>query len=401
MGMVLVFTHYILRRISGLSLRILVKVLNVWPLGIWNLRSRWNGILYFRHNIMPKEFDWKRSYGKMSKTFKKYGFKVPQLYSDCYSQWTGVVHDRYLSTDLYYNYILPCLNRYDFMMGLLDKAFFETLFSDFGQPCTIVSCRNGVFFGVTNRPISITDAIEKVMQYRRQHGQIIIKPTTGTACASGVGLMEASTAEEVRQEFAKAGLNFICQEKVRQHPEMARLNDTSLNTLRVYTYRDLNKVIHFVDNASLVRFGSVGAVFDNALAGGGYCAVDEDGNVSDRIYREKTLTVGSLEKEKGLSMFKIPDFKKVKDFVLDLHARLPYFDWIGWDVAIKENGNAVFIEYNLVPSCELPQTAHSDIFGPYFDEIMQRVQKVKHTVQIAERQDFGNGFRRLEGIVTW
>lgn len=400
MNVMRVICDFAVCKAAGLALRIISKVLNVWPLGIWNLRERWNGISYFRHHIMPKEFDWKFSYGKMSKSFRKYGFKVPQLYSDCYSQWNGIVHDRYLSTDLYYNYILPCLNRYDFMMGLLDKAFAATLFSDINRPRTVVSCRNGIFFNENDLPISIDEAVADVVRYR-QHGKIIIKPTTGTACATGVGLLKSENDEGVRMEFAKAGLNFICQEKVMQHVTMARLNTSSLNTLRVYTYRDLGKRIHFVEEASIVRFGGAGAVFDNALAGGGYCAVDSDGNVSDRICREGTFSTSSLEKEKGLTSFKIPDFQNVKDFVLNLHSRLPYFDWVGWDVAIKEEGDVVFIEFNLVPSCELPQTAHGDIFGPYFDEIMQRAQKVKHTVQIAERQDWGAGFRRLEGVVTW
>ena len=94
MNVLVAYAEGAMSRFVGLALRILSRVLNVWPLGIWNLRGRWGGISYFRHHIMPKEFDWKRSYGKMSKSFKEYGFKVPQLYSDCYSQWNGIVHDR-------------------------------------------------------------------------------------------------------------------------------------------------------------------------------------------------------------------------------------------------------------------------------------------------------------------
>ena len=89
MNIVRVIFDVVVCRATGLALRILSRLLNVWPLGVWNMRERWNGISYFRHNIMPKEFDWKRTYGKMSKSFKKYGFKVPQLYSDCYSQWNS------------------------------------------------------------------------------------------------------------------------------------------------------------------------------------------------------------------------------------------------------------------------------------------------------------------------
>ena len=383
----------------GLALLVLSKILNIWPLGILNLRARRSGITYFRNNIMPKEFDWKRSYGKMSRSFKKYGFKVPQLYSDCYSQWNGIVHDRYLSTDLYYNYILPCLNRYDFIVALLDKGFYGRLFSDFRQPKTVACCRNGIYYTAGEKVTSL-DEVAKLIAGRPDL-KMIVKPMVASSCGHGIGVLESGSEERIKEALSGYGTSYIIQERLSQHPEMARLNPTSLNTLRVFTYRSLDKTVHFVEDSSIVRFGSAGTFIDNALAGGGFCAVDKNGNVDDVIFQDRTSRRQSLRDSKGIVNFKIPGFEKVKTFVRQLHDRLPYFDWIGWDIAINADGDPTFIEFNISFGCEAPQTTHGDIFGPYFDEIIQRVQKVKHTVQIAERQDWGAGFRRLEGVVTW
>ena len=182
---------------------------------------------------------------------------------------------------------------------------------------------------------------------------------------------------------------------------MAALNGSSLNTLRLYTYRDLKKNVHFVDECAIVRIGGKGSIKDNVSAGGGFCALGINGEISDRFLREKSLEVRSLADETGVRNAVVPNYVAAKKFVCGLHSRLPYFDWIGWDVAVNSEGEPVFIEFNVIPFIEGPQMAHGPIFGKHLDEVMTRIKGCKTRYRLASETTFVNGFRRIEGIVTW
>lgn len=89
------------------------------------------------------------------------------------------------------------------------------------------------------------------------------------------------------------------------------------------------------------------------------------------------MQMGSLKKERGIENFSVPNFEDVKNFAIKLHSHLPYFDWIGWDIAIDENGAPMFIEFNVTPFCEGPQMVDGPIFGDLIDEVMERVKSMK------------------------
>ena len=97
----------------------------------------------------------------------------------------------------------------------------------------------------------------------------------------------------------------------------------------------------------------------------------------------------------------MPNYHKAKSFVCSLHDRLPYFDWIGWDVAINPDGELVFIEFNVVPFLEGPQMAHGPMFGKYLDEVMERIKRCETKYYLKSETLFENGFKRFDGIVTY
>lgn len=365
---------------------------------LFDARDKFQGLVYFRNSIMPVEYKPCKGWHKDSAYFRKYGFSVPMIYSDCYSNWNGIKSDRYISTDLYYNYVIPCLNRFDFFSALLDKSFSRTLFSDVLQPRTIVACRNGIFYDASGSIVSREKAASVCMD---EQSVIIVKPTVQTACGRGVAVLDKSSVDGVLKVFGEYGKDFICQEKLLQHPILNALNPTSLNTLRVYTYRSLSSEVHFMDDISIVRFGGDGAVFDNALAGGGFCHVEPTGEVDDVVWKDRTNQKRSLKAMKQIENMQIPNFQAVKELALNLHSRLPYFDWLGWDFAIDPEGRPVFIEFNCVAGCEAPQTTRGPIFGKYQDEVMTRIASVEYQISIERFQRFKNGFRRLDGVVTW
>lgn len=198
------------------------------------LFERLRGEEYFLEHVCPDGYEKVRC-GR-SDYFASYGFDVPMSYSNYYSMLNGIASDRYISTELYYLYAIPSLNRMNFASAYTDKNMFAVLFAGFKQPDTVVKNMNGVFYDGKSI-ISRSAAIEKCLA---ENGECIVKPTIDSSEGKGVDIIDCTSADLIEATFGKYGLNFIVQRKVRQCAEMARFNPTSLNTIRVYTYRSLS-----------------------------------------------------------------------------------------------------------------------------------------------------------------
>jgi hypothetical protein len=57
------------------------------------------------------------------------------------------------------------------------------------------------------------------------------------------------------------------------------------------------------------------------------------------------------------------------EFVKEQHLYMPWFDLIGWDIAINKEGNPVVIEFNITP--DLSQSANGPAFGEYTETIIK------------------------------
>lgn len=347
------------------------------------------GYTYFKNHVMPVGFDYRARRKEMSPYFEKYGFAASMMYDNYYSMMNGIHSDKYIPMDVYYFYVLPCLNKHEFMSAYTDKNAYESIFAGFRQPETVVKCINGNFYGGGLVSISYRDAVEMACSVK---DRCIIKPTLDTCNGDGVSLFDSSSAEKVEEQFAAYETDFIVQKAVVQHPEMAKLNKSSLNTLRVHTYRALDGKVRYLRNGTFLRFGGAGGVKDNISAGGWAARVSDEGLVDDSLYRFKSLDRGCLADECGVGSMAVPNFEQVIPFVEALHSRLPYFDLAGWDVAISQNGEPIFIEFNAQPDVEIPQSLHGPMFGDYEDEIIERTSKVKREKVIFSRRVWPNGF---------
>lgn len=334
------------------------------------------GNWYFCEHVMPAEFNHRARKKELSPYYAKYGFQVSMMYDDFYSHFSGIHSDRYASMDLVYQYMFPALCRVDFMNAYTDKNFFSYIYPDVTQPQTVVKRRNGIFFNAKDRQISYDEAKQIALNV---DGSCIIKPTVETANGNGVSAFDNAEMRLVDDQFVRYGYNFIIQRKLVQHPAMAKFNPDSFNTIRILTYRDVNHELHWMKEITHLRIGGKGSVRDNLSSGGVACHVMPNGKLVDACTWYKKMKIGSMREEYGISDYIIPNFDKMVNFALSLHERLPFFDFIGWDIGLLENGEPVFIEYNLIPGVEGPQMIAGPLFGDYLDEVMERVKRVKKT----------------------
>ena len=337
-----------------------------------NKEYHW-GDWYFKDHVMAPGFNYKAHKKELSPYYEQRGFKVSMMFDDYYSQLNGVHSDTYLPMDVYYFYVIPALNRHDFFAPYLDKNIYSELFPDVKQPISVIKNIHSHYYH-DGQEISMDDAITLVAEYDKE---MIIKPTVETCNGDGVEGIGNHNSDNVKALFDRYSINFIVQEKVIQHPDIQCVNPSSLNTMRLYTFRHLDGTYSFLYPFASLRFGDKGAVKDNISKGGGCCCIDANGVVDDRVCRYKSMEVYSLKQITGVENLVIPNYPVVVDTLLRMHRRLPYFDYIGWDITVLPDGSPLLIEYNLAPAIEIPQMLVGPMFGEYLDEVIERARRVE------------------------
>ena len=332
----------------------------------------------FLKNEMCPDFEWKKYVHKTNPYFKKWGFKVSQLDAEYYSYVSGIKADHYVTRSMAVHYIYPYLDRYDFVPAYMDKNMQKRLLglpdSALGvlMPEEVVYNANRVFYDGEGKELSRDEAIDAIMAYRQD---TILKPAVDSFGGHGVIRVSGNcNRQEFEALFEKYRYDFTFQKLVEQHPVFARFNPTSVNTVRVVTYRDFEgqrKVLY-----ACMRFGGEGSVMDNVCSGGGYTGVNvETGLLLDRkrysyFVMDVPLLADTIPNE-------IPCWEKIKTAALTLHSRIPQLGIVGWDFTLTPDETPVLIEFNPRPGVGLQQAV-----GPMFsredlDELMSHVSRVQ------------------------
>lgn len=311
--------------------------------------------------------------------FKKYvGKNVPTYWHQYIYSRNGLYSVKYIPASIYYSSILYRLNYHRFGYAYVDKGFYDTLFSDVNRPRTIIKNINGFYYDA-NKSISKEEAISICSDLNGA----VIKPSIFGHWGKGVELFHANNGfvpefnGSVEDLFAKYNRNFIVQEKLIQHPDLAKLNPSSVNTIRVLSYRNYNetRILYAV-----IRIGRKGKSVDNETAGGIKADIDlMTGRIKGPAFgNSKEKDMQETDSGVALDQYLLPSFSGIMDFVKDLHSRLPYFKLIGWDISVDANGDPVMIEWN--KGAELSQVAHGPAFGDYTEEILTEAFKEKNTL---------------------
>jgi len=231
------------------------------------------------------------------------------------------------------NRYIQQLNKREDYYKLADKPTFNALFSAY----------------IGRAWLNLKDADAAAFAaFIRQYPVLIVKPTDAL-CGNGIEKIVTSPETDASALYAQlcAKSQFLVEECIIQHPDMAALYPHSVNTIRLKTIRNRDGV-HFV--AQILRTGAGGVVVDNTDAGGLYIYVSDAGTVKTVgvNYRGETFT-HHPDTNAPLTGFTIPFYAEAKALV-DRAARvLPGIRYVGWDVAITPAGPAI-IEANHNPA---------------------------------------------------
>ena len=192
------------------------------------------------------------------------------------------------------------------------------------------------------------------IEFAGKHDTFFVKPIN---LSGGNGISKVTTSridpDKYYDLLTKDNGQYIIEEAIKQHPVMNRLNPNSVNTLRMVTLLKDGQPKYLY---TILRAGQGNAVVDNAGSGGVYTFVDKDGVCRFPLYDEKKgLT---MDKHPTTQMeivgFKIPMFQEAVDYVMKAALVEPRLGYIGWDVAITEDGPTL-VEGNLIPGFDMAQ----------------------------------------------
>ena len=185
---------------------------------------------------------------------------------------------------------------------------------------------------------------------------VVFAKQTETFGGQGITREPLSPETDYNELFKKLMDNkqYLIEDAIVQHSKMNELYSGSVNTLRMVTLVDNDNVPHFM--YALVRMGQKGAKVDNISSGGMYAPVNADGIITHAAFCDKEGICHAVHPTSGTNLigFEIPYFKEAVELVKKAALVIPGMRYVGWDIAITENG-PVLVEGNNFPSYDMVQ----------------------------------------------
>lgn len=192
--------------------------------------------------------------------------------------------------------------------------------------------------------INLDNNLKEFKTFLKDKKEIIVKPLDGEGGKGVEKIKVDSNIEELYQKLIDNNQTLV-EEVIKQHKQMNKLYDKSVNTLRMFTFVKDGKA-YFLQ--AILKIGN-GGVIDNFSSGGMYTFVDGNGIVlapaidqADNYFENHPIT-----KEKIVG-FKVPLFHEAVELVKEAALVVPDMAYVGWDVAIGENG-PILVEGNWFP----------------------------------------------------
>ena len=177
------------------------------------------------------------------------------------------------------------------------------------------------------------------VKFVKNKKKIVVKPLNECG-GKGVQIISIDKKSDLEKIFNSLIRNkqFLVEDYINQCKQMSSLYNKSVNTLRILTFYK-NKKVYILK--SILKIGNGGSV-DNFSSGGMYTFVDENGKVYVPAIDEEgnVFEVHPISKKKIVG-FEIPKYKEVVDFVKELGLVVPKVRYVGWDIAITDDGPVV------------------------------------------------------------
>lgn len=238
-----------------------------------------------------------------------------------------------------------------------DKSIFVKRFSDYVHRDT---------FDIRE---SDADGLEAFV---RKHGKVMAKRTTDYV-GRGIEVVDVNENPTINFDDLYQALmdnrQYLIEEFFKQHPKMSELSPTSVNTLRVITFLDDEKIPRIL--VSVLKSG-LGSHVDNIGQGGMYTILDDTGTV---VYPfiDKDCNQHTKHPITGTDLigFQVPHYEQLVSSIKEACLVIPQVRYMGWDVAVGVDGpeiiegNSSTGPFQVIPSMSDEKTGVKPIYDRY------------------------------------
>lgn len=315
-----------------------------------------------------------------------------------FSQYIGY-NPNIAPEDITSGIIQPLLNPIEYRSYYSDKNMFDLILGQSVMPKTLFRFINGQYYDSEYNPLEISK--KNLNALLADSKRIFIKPSVDTS--SGKGICSFSLNQQGNfidsegcilgidffDNYKESNLNFIVQKGLTQSQFISQFNPTSINTIRIATYRSvIDNEVHIC--GIILRIGKMGAEVDNAHAGGMFIGVKMDGTLCKFAcdqYGNTTKSFNGIDFH--CSNFKIPNFDKILDFAKSIGKKIIHHRLIAMDICIEEDGTPKLVEFNIRGfSVWLFQFTVCPALGEYTDEIINYCKQHKKEVSKVHVEPF-------------
>ena len=228
-------------------------------------------------------------------------------------------------TDAYRNRLCRRINNARQQAVVMDKYRTAVLFSDYYRR-KFMLCD-----GKSQR--------DDFVRFGMEEGWLVVKPIDDCA-GRGVQLLHADDEQGWHnhyEQMMEQGRRYIVEQRIVQLPEMARWNESSVNTVRINTLNHHGTISILTAN---IRCGCQGAFCDNC-AQGGYCAnIDPDTGIIITSATSKGPEKYDRHPDSGITFVgeQIPCWQQLLDAAFACAQRLPKLVYVSWDFALTADG---------------------------------------------------------------
>jgi len=187
---------------------------------------------------------------------------------------------------------------------------------------------------------------EDVAKFCEGKERIFCKPRSKTC---GIGCMRLNVADfesaEALFEHLKANDIYTIEDVIVNHPDVRKLYDNAVNSMRIITLVDDNKEVHVL--YMVQKIGLNGSIIDNNCM---FSPVDpETGKIKYPAHAGDTPLgiVYEVHPNTGITIqgYQLPCVKEAIAMVKKAALVVPQVRYVGWDVAVTPNG-PIIIEGN-------------------------------------------------------
>lgn len=251
-----------------------------------------------------------------------------------------------------------------------DKNMFDRICPEGYFPKTVLRRINGFYYDSEyQRLTSMKECEHEVKKYHKK--TLVVKPTIDGMSGRLVKVLKPNDNISLTEIEKMEGNDFIIQECVEQHPDIARFNPSSVNTLRIAVYRSVkDDKVHIMN--SIIRIGSEGSETDNAHQGGRFVLIDKFGKLGHQAFDQYGRSVVVHNNTDFSNDYFIPGWDNICDFSKTICQYVPHHRLLALDVVLKKDGTPCLLEFNVEGfSMWLFQFTGNNAFGEFTDEILE------------------------------